>query len=100
MRALLHLFEQMDVADRDHRLVGEGLQQRDLLVFEGIDVSTPEHDGADGFTLAKQRNAQERPAAVDRRHAPPYRKLKPLVGEYVMHMHWPSVGHCAPRGRS
>ena len=29
---LLRLLEQLRVLDRDHRLVGEGLQQRDLLV--------------------------------------------------------------------
>ena len=32
----LHLFEQADIADGDHRLVGEGLQQVDLLVAEGM----------------------------------------------------------------
>ena len=34
-RALLLGFEQADVLDRDHRLVGEGLDQLDLLVCEG-----------------------------------------------------------------
>ena len=30
----LHLVEQPDIADRDHGLIGEGLQQADLLVAE------------------------------------------------------------------
>ena len=33
---LLRLLEHLRVLDRDHRLVGEGLEQRDLLVGEGL----------------------------------------------------------------
>ena len=35
LRARLQLLEQADVLDGDHRLVGEGLEQRDLPVREG-----------------------------------------------------------------
>ena len=36
-RARLHLVEQAHVLDRDHRLVGEGLDQLDLLIGERVD---------------------------------------------------------------
>ena len=35
-RARLHLVEQPHVLDRDHRLVGEGLDQLDLLSVNGL----------------------------------------------------------------
>ena len=35
-RLRLHLVEQADIADGDHGLVGEGLQQSDLLVGERV----------------------------------------------------------------
>ena len=40
--ALLNLFEQPDVLDGDHRLVGEGFEQRDLLLGEGTDFGVDE----------------------------------------------------------
>ncbi len=36
--ALFQLLEQPGVLDRDHRLVSEGLQQRDLLRAEWLDL--------------------------------------------------------------
>ena len=61
----LELREQPHVLDRDHRLVGERLQQLDLLVGERLDLGPPDGDRADGVTLAEHRDGQERrePAA-------------------------------------
>ena len=59
--ARLHLLEQPHVLDGDHRLVGEGLHQLDLLVAErpaprrGQCTSTPI-----GLALAHQRNGEDR----------------------------------------
>jgi hypothetical protein len=36
--ASLHLIEQSHILDRDHRLVGKGLHELDLLVREGADL--------------------------------------------------------------
>ena len=41
------LREQPHVLDRDHRLVGEGLEQLDLLVGEGTDLGAPHNDRTD-----------------------------------------------------
>ena len=45
-----------DVLDRDHGLVGEGPQQRNLGVGERLDLDASDPDRADGFALAQQRN--------------------------------------------
>src|SRR4029450_9267063 len=55
--ARLELLEQPHVFDRNHSLIGEGLEQGDLLVREGLDLSAPEVDRPDGRALSEQRNA-------------------------------------------
>ncbi len=63
---LLGFVEQSNVLDRERRLVGEGLHQRDLLVGEGLRLRSPENDRADGTVLTHQRNRQNRPEAESR----------------------------------
>ena len=46
-RARLQLLEQAHVLDRDDRLIGEGLEQRDLLLGEGPDLHAPDRHDAD-----------------------------------------------------
>ena len=53
----LHLLEQPHVLDRDHRLVGKGLNQLDLLVGERRDFLALEEDHADRRSFPQQRNA-------------------------------------------
>src|SRR5579883_1973800 len=55
----LYFLEQADIAERDHRLIGEGLEQRDLLVAERIDLDTAQHDGPDALPVAQQRDADD-----------------------------------------
>ena len=50
--------EQAHVLDRDHRLVGEGLQQLDLLVGEVSHVGARDRDRADRSALAQHGYAQ------------------------------------------
>jgi len=47
----LDLAEQACVLDRDHRLVGEGLQQPHLLIGEGLQLLAAEKDDADAAAL-------------------------------------------------
>ena len=65
-RACLHLVEQADVLDRDHRLVGEGGDEVDLLLRERFDALARQHDHADRFVLAQQRHAERRALAGQR----------------------------------
>src|SRR5262249_15473583 len=57
-RACLHLIEQPHVLDRDHRLVGEGCYQLDLLFGKGLYSLAPESDHADRHILPQERHAQ------------------------------------------
>ena len=58
-RARLHLVEQPHVLDRDHRLVGEGRDQLDLLVGERPHLGARQHDHADRNALAQERHAKD-----------------------------------------
>ena len=57
-RSCLDLVEQAHVLDRDHRLVGEGRDELDLLVRERPHRTARQHDDADRGALAQQRHAQ------------------------------------------
>ena len=57
----LQLLEEPDVLDGDHRLVGEGFDQFDLLVGEGPDLHPPHRNHADEHTLATHRHTENRP---------------------------------------
>ena len=48
-----------DVLDRDDRLVGEGLEQRDLLVGEGPHLVARHGDGADRLALSQHGHGDE-----------------------------------------
>ena len=58
--ARLQLREQPHVLDRDHGLVGEGLEQLDLPLGEGTNLRAPNHDHAKGHALSQQRRGQRR----------------------------------------
>ena len=49
--ARLHLVEQADVLDRDHGLVGEGLDKFDLAIRERPDFRPGQGEDADRLTL-------------------------------------------------
>ena len=55
---LLQLLEQADVLDGDDGLVGERLQQSDLLLGERPDLHPPQEDRPDGNPFADQRHGQ------------------------------------------
>ena len=52
---VLNLVEQPHVLDRDHSLVGKGLQQRDLPLGEQAGHGARDRDHADGITVTQQR---------------------------------------------
>ena len=61
MVASLQLLEQPHVLDRDHRLIGEGLDQGDLILRERMDLTTPQSSHAKQRVLAKERHREYRP---------------------------------------
>ena len=78
-RARLHLVEQAHVLDRDHRLVGEGLDEIDLALRIKARRIARQYDCALDLSVAQQRHA-EHPSPT-RQHA--RRQLKFLVFENV-----------------
>ena len=57
---VLHLVEQVDVGDRDHRLVGEGFDGLDLARGERPEIGIAQRDDADDLALADERYIQKR----------------------------------------
>ena len=57
--SLLHLVEQADIADRDHGLVGEGLQQLDMVGRECPRLPAGNADDADRGSIAQQRDEKQ-----------------------------------------
>jgi hypothetical protein len=88
-RALFLGFEQPHVFDRDHRLIGEGLEKRDLLVAEGSDFHSPYQNYSNGDPLAQQRRRKCGPMALAFRVPAAYRVLAVLCDE-VMDMNRPT----------
>src|SRR5882724_10216361 len=56
----LQLLEQSNGLNGDHRLVGEGCDQLDLLVVEELDFSPPDHDYSNEGALSEHGNSQDR----------------------------------------
>ena len=57
-RAGFHAFEQPHVLDRDHRLVGEGGDQLDLLVAKRLHCTTRQQNHADWISFAQEGDAE------------------------------------------
>ena len=55
----LELLEQPHVLDRDHRLVGKGLEQRDLIVRKSAGLGAAHIDRADGLSVPQEGNRQD-----------------------------------------
>ena len=83
--ARLHLFEQPDIADGDHGLIGKGLQQGDLLFTERVHFGAAKHDRSDALALAQQRHAQMVRVAL-RRDITGFGKLPLLGRQHVGHV--------------
>ncbi|MEY9528684.1 hypothetical protein ABIF70_009825 [Bradyrhizobium japonicum] len=69
-RAVLHLVEQAGVLDRDHGLVGKGLEQADRLVRERAGLAARHADGSDGNAVAQHRNHEDAAIAARPRQLP------------------------------
>src|SRR5262245_32076810 len=75
---LLHLVEQPHVLNRDHRLVGEGLQELDLSVGEQPGLSAGDRNAPNGTAVSQYRDAYGTAIAADRCH-----RAKGVVGVRV-----------------
>ena len=79
-RARLHLLEQPGVLDRDHGLIGEGLQDFDLALREMARLQTRHDERAFDRVVSQQRHA-EQGARLDRRGTAAARRIPRLRGD-------------------
>ena len=89
----LHFVEQPHVFDRDHRLVGEGGHQFDLLVRKRLHHGLGHEDHADDLAIAQQWCSEGRPVAAD------LLCLVPGVlgvGQHIGDVHDPAFKRAAP----
>ena len=64
-RSGLHLLKQPHILDGDHGLVGEGLDQLNLLLGKGLDFASLQAEDTEKHPSPKHRDAQERPEITD-----------------------------------
>ena len=100
--ARLHFFEQTNVFDGDHRLIGEGLDKLDLFVAERAHFIAANHKHADCLVLPQQRDGEKGAGAKPTGNCPACGKL--AVGSHVMHVdRFPiqhdAAGHHLPHDR-
>ncbi len=65
VRPRLQLLEQADVLDRDHGLVGEGLEERDLVVGEPAGLAAGHRDRPDRLVVTEHRHHDLASIATD-----------------------------------
>jgi hypothetical protein len=97
VRLGLHLLEQTYIADRDHRLVGEGHQQGDLVISKWLHYRAAQNDYADGFAFAHQRDRENRASSVLTCDIPAVGKFRPLARQDVTQVNGPALDNRAPR---
>ncbi len=98
LQRLLGLVEQPHVLDRDHRLVGEGLEQPDVLFGEGPHLGASHQDRAEGASFAHQRHRKSGAMTILAREFLPEPKLLSRVLQ-IRDVHRPPVDDGTPHHR-
>jgi len=75
VRALLLGLEQPRILDRDHRLVGEGLEQCDLFLGKRPHLHATDQNRSDRLPLPQQRSGERRSMTVSPSRLRPFRKF-------------------------
>ena len=86
----LYLVEEPHVLDRDHGLVGEDLEQSNLLIGKGERLRAANDNRAYRLVFAEQRDSNRRPVAEAQRHSVAVRELVALRPE-VLHVDGPPL---------
>src|SRR5262249_21411783 len=80
---LLEFLEEAHILDGDDGLVGEGLQEDNVLVRKRSDLGTADEDRAERLALRQQRGRECRPVAIPESHRPAFGELILRRGEIV-----------------
>src|SRR5207247_4515368 len=86
------LVAQPDVVEADDRRIGEGLEEGDLLVAEGVPLCPPNVYRADRRTLAQEWDAEYRPIAKLPSRGSGFGKLL-RVGQDIAHVNGSPLEH-------
>ena len=96
-RACLHLLEQTDIADGDHGLIGEGLQQGNLFIAERVNFRSAKDDHPDALALSHQGHTQNGVVALtDALLSRDSREFVAFDRLHIAHMYRFLVQDCAP----
>src|SRR5713226_2852261 len=93
LQSLSEFLEQADVLDSDHRLVGEGLEEGDLLVGERTNFRSANHNGPDSFIFPQQGCNKHSASTTNLLEESRFRKLGLKFSRDVMDMDCRPVDH-------
>src|SRR5262245_5533820 len=97
---LLKFREQAHVLNRNDRLIGEGLEERDLLVREGAHLLTSDQDPADSHAFAEQRYREHGPMVEPALEGSANRKFALALRGEIVDVDGSSVRYRSPRRRT
>src|SRR5262245_3589523 len=105
LQRLLELGKQSHVFNSDHRLVGEGFEEGDLLIGERSHLGTANHNSSNRNILSEQRRSNYRMSACNLLNVRGVRELRFKLCRQVMYVHCFPVEHssssgCSTRDRS
>src|SRR5215813_10229758 len=95
-RARLYIVEQADVLDGDYRLIGEGLQQRDLALRERSNLGTWNSDRTDRMAVTQHRHRQD---ASIRHHLGETQDTIVAIRQHIRDLNDGAAQDCASRSR-
>jgi hypothetical protein len=96
----LQLLEQPHILDGDHRLVGEGLEERNLLVREGAYLLTSDQDPPNSYALTEQWYREHGPMVESALERSADRKFALTFRGEIVDMDGSSVRDRSPRRRA
>src|SRR5262249_297975 len=95
-RARLYIVEQADVLDGDYRLIGEGLQQRDLALRERSNLGTWNSDRTDRMAVTQHGHRQD---ASIRHHLGETQDTIVAIRQHIRDLNDGAAQDCAARSR-
>src|SRR5262249_57269721 len=91
--------EQSHILDRDHRVVGEGCGELNLLAGEGPRLCATDYEAPDRLVLSQQRDGEDRPvSSLPERQRVGFRELVAL-GSDIADMYRLAIQGRAPGNR-
>src|SRR5262249_26981333 len=94
-RALLQFLEQPHILDGDNRLIGESLEESDLLIRKGLDLLSSNQNSSNRAFLAQQRHGQQSAMSSAFLKHDTFRKLSFGLCRHVVDVDYSPIDHGA-----